>query len=422
LKCDEDNQERTAIVIPIHGTWAKGASWTIAGTKDGDRFQNSVRRNIREKVKFTKPFEWSGANQWLDREKGSKDLITYIKKQVKYNKSAAIFLVAHSHAGNLIRSALATDPELSSMISGVVCMATPFLSAKKRDFSIRLMSSLPYLMYFFILCGAVLLFLAWPFLFNLDMQGFESVGVTALEVVTLGLIKGGWVIVVIGGLIFMGLALSNDSYRRINDLAEKSIDKLAPWENVLDSDLPTLNIWVSFDEAFFPIRFVQMLLLIPSTFIKILMVIAGILMPLLLLFLTLSGLGYIVVFLVNIGSFFSDVNEGLSVMVTYSNWAAGYIEPVIECFSYAAIGAVFLHISLHVFSFLFRKVATGSEHEALSYGLISIGVSKTLEGADVMVPKIGWLNWIRFRLRHSVIWQDESCLEDVSTWISTQIN
>ena len=50
----------------------------------------------------------------------------------KQNPSERLYLVAHSHGGNVALKALSTVPDVQTLVSGVVCISTPFIDVERR--------------------------------------------------------------------------------------------------------------------------------------------------------------------------------------------------------------------------------------------------------------------------------------------------
>jgi alpha-beta hydrolase superfamily lysophospholipase len=75
--------------------------------------------------------EWSGGNGAADRKDGAAKLAACLRGNGQKPQEHR-FIVAHSHGGNVALYAL-RDPEVERLVDGVVCMATPFIVARRRD-------------------------------------------------------------------------------------------------------------------------------------------------------------------------------------------------------------------------------------------------------------------------------------------------
>jgi pimeloyl-ACP methyl ester carboxylesterase len=77
-------------------------------------------------------FQWSGKNSYREREIAGARLADFLKALVKRHPDSKLFIIAHSHGGNVARYALEND-NLASQIQGLVTLATPFLEAEERN-------------------------------------------------------------------------------------------------------------------------------------------------------------------------------------------------------------------------------------------------------------------------------------------------
>ncbi|MBH3426178.1 esterase/lipase family protein [Pseudomonas alkylphenolica] len=113
------------VVILIHGTFARDASWI-----DDD---GVLAATIREKSKDIQviPFRWSGINSPTARIKAGYDLAAVGEKLNKQG-CRKIFLVAHSHGGNVALYSL-RNLQMLKMVSGIWFLGTPFLTIFNRS-------------------------------------------------------------------------------------------------------------------------------------------------------------------------------------------------------------------------------------------------------------------------------------------------
>lgn len=220
----------------------------------------------------------------------------------------------------------------------------------------------------------------------------------------------------------VGASQSDGAFEKLDAISQQSIDELTPSNNSI-SNLPSfLTAWVPLDEAFISIKLVQFFLMFPYILIQALMNIGMHLTPILAALISLGSAIYIPLLVINIVLvIISFGNLDMFLVTGYSKVAANFIKPVFVAFTLSAIGSILTNFMLHIFSLLLRKFTFGTEHKALSYGLVSINATRSIMGADVVVPNIGWMNWIRLRLRHSAVWQDEKCLIQISQWIAKQL-
>ena len=118
----------------VHGTKPLGSlqpppPWIKPDSPFSKKLEDHFRDHGGAK---TFPFEWTGWNQVGARTTASARLSQELKKRFKEFPAAQHYLVCHSHGGNVAMHAL-LDDELKSGLTGVACLATPFLSARDRE-------------------------------------------------------------------------------------------------------------------------------------------------------------------------------------------------------------------------------------------------------------------------------------------------
>ncbi|OQK16001.1 hypothetical protein AU255_12835 [Methyloprofundus sedimenti] len=134
-------ETRPLVVILVHGTWAKEATWA----QEKEALSNALERI--EGVKIVR-FNWSSWNRFTTRRKAAQELAEVIKE----HRNADQFIIAHSHGGNI---ALASLKEDESLVKGVICLNTPFFTVLSRDnkFFLNYLFGIILLMPTFILFG-----------------------------------------------------------------------------------------------------------------------------------------------------------------------------------------------------------------------------------------------------------------------------
>lgn len=123
---DGEPDDPSHIVTLVHGTFARGAAWT----KEGSTLAQALRTGLGG-VRIER-CEWSGWNGIGARRKGADRLARHLGELLKAFPTARHFVIAHSHGGNISLYAM-RNPELGVRIAGIVCIATPFLVARRRD-------------------------------------------------------------------------------------------------------------------------------------------------------------------------------------------------------------------------------------------------------------------------------------------------
>jgi hypothetical protein len=114
-------------ITMVHGTFAKGAPWT----QDDSRLSAALKAQLSGTVEIER-CEWSGWNTAGARAAAASKLADHLRAQGDKHANERRFVVAHSHGGNVALYAL-RDAKVAALVDGVVCMATPFLVARRRD-------------------------------------------------------------------------------------------------------------------------------------------------------------------------------------------------------------------------------------------------------------------------------------------------
>jgi hypothetical protein len=128
-RAERERLEQTAprlVVTMVHGTWARNAAWVDPASQFGTGLRDSLAPAL------VVPFRWSGRNSVKARSRAVSELRVHIEDIRLRYPDARHALIAHSHGGNVVLSALA-DPQLARETLGVATLGTPFLSATLRD-------------------------------------------------------------------------------------------------------------------------------------------------------------------------------------------------------------------------------------------------------------------------------------------------
>lgn len=108
------------VVHLIHGTFEPNAAWTYQGSPMWNAIQ---QRN--PKATLTR-FEWTGANTHAGRKTAAEEL----GKALLRSESNHHYIVAHSHAGNVVLALSQLFPNVAMKIKGVCLLSTPFIFKK----------------------------------------------------------------------------------------------------------------------------------------------------------------------------------------------------------------------------------------------------------------------------------------------------
>lgn len=113
-----------SVFILIHGTWGADCSWY---TPKGDFFE-ALEDTVGEKNSVVVPFRWSGGCGHEARVKAAHNLVKLIKT---YDISTAIFVIAHSHGGNVVTLAshfLGHEEGNKHSIRALFALGTPVMN------------------------------------------------------------------------------------------------------------------------------------------------------------------------------------------------------------------------------------------------------------------------------------------------------
>lgn len=123
--------DTAAVVTLVHGTWGQRSKWP---DKESPLYQ-TVQRALPESTEIYR-FKWTGFNSVTARDHASAQLRAYLYELRLAHPKAKHYVVGHSHGASIALSAL-RDPTLSEWIDGVICLSTPFLHARAREFRSR---------------------------------------------------------------------------------------------------------------------------------------------------------------------------------------------------------------------------------------------------------------------------------------------
>lgn len=126
--------------VLIHGTFARGAEWTVS--KSQESFRDQLQREFRDEydVRF-ECVNWGERARlcrWRDntlarRFNGAVRLVEYLKHCDEASPTSRRYLVAHSHGGSVVMYAL-KHPATLDKLSGIVCLSSPFLRYRNARF------------------------------------------------------------------------------------------------------------------------------------------------------------------------------------------------------------------------------------------------------------------------------------------------
>ena len=124
------NDARYVITL-VHGTWARKSTWI----QPNSMLAKALRGRLGQDTEIFRRI-WSGRNSPTARSVATERLKKKLAMRLKDSPKAHHYIICHSHAGNIALGAVAGN-DLENKIDGIVCLATPFLLARERDFGIN---------------------------------------------------------------------------------------------------------------------------------------------------------------------------------------------------------------------------------------------------------------------------------------------
>ena len=111
-----------SVFILIHGTWGAECSWYVPKGNFFDALENTVSKKNSSVISF----RWSGGAGHEARVKAAQNLVKVIKT---YHPSVAIYLVAHSHGGNvaILASHILEEEDNKHHIRALFTLGTPVM-------------------------------------------------------------------------------------------------------------------------------------------------------------------------------------------------------------------------------------------------------------------------------------------------------
>ncbi len=158
------------VITLVHGTFDRNAQWT----QPESQLRSELSKCLPGDTEF-KYFDWSGDNSHRARLMAASRLRRQVEDTIVEFPDADHFIIAHSHGGNVAFYAFRDDPpSVRSRLSGIICMATPFIHCDKRDLSWASFAMVVIAIAFVVLIGLVFiipmfvcLVIGWPIILGL---------------------------------------------------------------------------------------------------------------------------------------------------------------------------------------------------------------------------------------------------------------
>ncbi len=114
-------------VVLVHGTWARRGIWL----RPHSTLRKELDRILPEPVQFH-VFRWSGWNSHKARYRAAIQLNNFIYDQLADADPLKIFIIAHSHGGNVVTYASGMS-NLCGVVAGTIFLGTPFFNFRYRN-------------------------------------------------------------------------------------------------------------------------------------------------------------------------------------------------------------------------------------------------------------------------------------------------
>lgn len=132
------NKQITCIIVTIHGTFAPGADWT----RENSFLCSNITKLLSDESVLIEYLDWTGRlpgvlsrlnNSHRARIIAASRLKERLRCLIREYPEASIFLIGHSHGGNVALYAM-RDAEILGEIAGIVTLSTPFITCRPRPF------------------------------------------------------------------------------------------------------------------------------------------------------------------------------------------------------------------------------------------------------------------------------------------------
>ena len=121
------------LIVLVHGTWGSASKWAMPKESEFVRQLKSLLCSNKKNPSIEiDRFGWSGVNRASDRALAAHELANYLQDKLS-TSDRLIFVIAHSHGGNIALRAHASlkDDRLQSSVRCIL-MATPFVTSGQR--------------------------------------------------------------------------------------------------------------------------------------------------------------------------------------------------------------------------------------------------------------------------------------------------
>jgi hypothetical protein len=228
------------VVYLVHGTFARKAPWM----REGSHLVTALHEAFGARLTIER-FVWSGANSFRARANAARELARQWEAFAKANPSAKIFVIAHSHGGNVASYAM-RQCRCGDRIRAMTTLATPFFESVPRWVRLGVLC-LEAAVFYLGIVATLSAFIRWAVNPALDYAHNHSTGTWRwVFVLGVALLLGNW-----------GKGLITLLFELVGGVAQWATDTLELWQDRLveraelprSTSMPTLCIALQADEA-----------------------------------------------------------------------------------------------------------------------------------------------------------------------------
>ncbi len=371
-------------LVLVHGTFAARATWVES---DSPLVQAIARRLGKPACVLS--FRWSGRNSHVARLKAADSLKGALRQLSQAHRGVRIYVIAHSHGGNVALYAL-RDPQLQSSVGGLVILGTPLISCSRRDIGsiVYVLRVIPWLL--FLALGTILV--------SVSTASMEPMPKYVLwQPITAAVIA-----------LLVDNVIGRHIIQRLPQWQTKLIEALTPPTLI---NVPMLSLSALSDEAYLHLRVQRLLAAAPYVVFQRLFGLMTVLL----------GIGTFVAFRgvwsrqFGIHGIFSDVILGGTLVLT--------------CWMVAKFISYPITLALLVTVWIWQLLTSGSpfgfgRHLIGSELLVEVHAergypSHTVECRSYQFPATRWSRFFPGNWWHGRYYQDARCLRDIANWIAT---
>jgi hypothetical protein len=151
----EKREHPSYVITLVHGTWADTRGWVAPGSV--------LRRELDARLGSVvfREFPWSSAHTHAARTEAGVRLARFVRGGHTQYPEARHFIIGHSHGGVVALYAM-RDAAANQVVSGIITLATPFVSTRRRRFRPYVRAITFLLIAAPVVAGALLLAAMWP--------------------------------------------------------------------------------------------------------------------------------------------------------------------------------------------------------------------------------------------------------------------